>query len=469
MKKIISMLTAILVVLSVIGTAFVFAEEAADAITIRVGNYEEGTVSPGAWLNQFNEDDECTGSDYAVFNTAAAMKGIGFPVIYAGKSENDQNASMRFELFNWDTDAKKTLEGTPVFTNELALDGDTQNISLTFDSVLPKGQYLLRASQITGREGNYEGASHYTVLAQGDYKYSATKIDYDVKGAFAFFVDFEVTDGVTDYFALLQGASAEIDIQKEKTIIARQGDSAHEIVEYGIVTPEVPAEQVLYSINLSNSPTWNNTNGDSDCEIYVYKWTGDYDESIEGKEVYTGEMLDHADNSNLVITFGGSALRYGYRYLIVIYQSNSGKIGYWQGSDDRPDGWEFYENGIEVDYNPAFKCTYAIVGDLGPEPTEAPTAVPTEVPPTEVPTEVPATAVPTDAPATDKPVETDKPADATDKPADATEGGKTNPTEAAKTTEEGKNNIVPIIVIIACAVVVIACIAVILIAKKKKK
>ena len=466
MKKLISMITAVIMVLSLIGTAFVFAEEAVeDPTTIRVTNYEEGSISPSVWLNTFNSDDECVGTDYVIFNTAADIKGIGLPVVYAGKPENDQDASVRFELFAWDTDAAKTLQGTALLNEEVHFTGDTQNVEFKFESPLAKGQYLFRASQTTGKEGNYESVSHYSVLPQGDFKYSPTVMEYDTKGAFAFFVDFQVTDGVTNYFVGLQGSATDIEIQKEKTLIARNGDTPHEIIEFGIVTPEIPAEQVLYSINLSNSPTWNNTNGDSDVEVSVYKWTGDYDESVVGQEVFNCEVLDHADNSNLVIKFDGSSLRYGRRYLIVIYQSNSGKVGYWQGVDDRPDGWEFYENGVEVDYNPAMKCTYAIVGDLGPEPTEAPTAEPTEVPPTEVPTEVPVTAAPTDAPATDKPAETEKAGEATDKPA-ATENQGGN---SGEKTQEEKKNIVPIIVIIACAVVVLACVAVILISRKKKK
>lgn len=467
MKKILTVLLVLAMILSVPGLG-VFAAEA-DETTYRATPYAEGaSFDPGIWMNKFDEDGNCTGTNYVIFKTAADIKGFGLPKAFAGTSQNDQDATVRFELFKFDTDAETTLKGTPVHSEEVYMDGDfNEGMHFGLETPAPAGQYLFRITQLTGREES-EGVAHYFVLPICDLIYGDTKIVFDAAGPFSFYVDCEKKDGVTDYLVALDGNDTQVDVQPERTIIKRSGDNAREITEYGIVTPVIPDGQVLYTLSLVASPTWSNTNGDSDCEWHVHKWTGDYDESIEGRTVASGEEIDHADNSNLTLKFG-TALRYGNRYLIVIEKTNSGKIGYWQGEDEWPEGWEFYDFGSELDVSPSIKGQYALVGDLGPEPTEEPTKEPTEVPPTDVPTEVPVTDVPV---ATDAPKPTDVP-DKTDAPnvtdnAPKTTGGSSDKNNEKKDSKGG-NNIVPIIVIAACAVVVIGSVIAIIAAKKKKK
>lgn len=454
MKRLFAIVTALLLLASAFGMLS-FAEEAESNVE-RVLTYAESSAhSPGKWLNSFDEDGNCTGTDYVIFNAAADLAGFGFPEIYGGRTENEQEAEVRFEVFKWDTDAEKTLASTPVFSEERLFDQDIKEPEFTFESPLPKGQYLLKITQLTAGDAS-SFPSHYAVLPQTDLLYGDGRLLFE-NVSFCFWGNFVKTDGVTEYFLNLEGNDTQIDIQPAKTLIKRSGDVPHEIIEYGILTPVIPDGQVLYSICLLNSPTWNNTNGDSDVEVAVYKWKGDYDSTFEGRELFTTELLDHADNSNLVVEFG-TTMRYGSRYLIVLTQSNSGKIGYWQGEDGAPDGWEFYEGGEEVDYTPAMKIAYGLVGDLGPEPTEEPTKEPTEKPATPAPTEAPEP--------TDEPAVTDKPATEAPKPTDvpATQAPATE-----KPAEKSGNSIVPIIIIIVCAVVVISSVTVIILSKKKKK
>ncbi|MBO7377238.1 MAG: PT domain-containing protein [Clostridia bacterium] len=467
MKKTLETLLIFILTLSTILLTAAYAENAPadDPTTARAYPYDvDAALGADIWLNAFDAEGECIGSDYVVFNAAAPLKGLGFPVVFAGKEENDQDATVRFELFGWDTNEKKTLEGTPVFSREIHFNGDTRDVDLKIDDKLAAGQYLFKISQVTGQGEWTEFPAHYSVLPSGEISYSESTLLYGAKGRFAFYADFEATDGVTDYFKTLEGKSNQIDIQKEKTIIARNGDTPHEIAEFGILTPEIPDGQVLYSITLANAPTWNNTNGDSDASFTVYKWKGDYETSVEGNPVASVEVLDHKDNSDMTARFD-VALRYGHRYLIVVEPSNDGKIGYWEGRDARPDGWEFFEFGEELSYNPTLKAAYAVVGDLGPEPTEAPTKEPAPTPevtekPTAAPTEVPAV---TDAPApTDVPVVTEeasKPVKTEDNP----------PGGSDDKSGSGANMTVPIIVTSICGVIVIASVVAIILALRKKK
>ena len=457
MKKIIALMLALLMTLSISGIISVFAESDGasdeqagnDSSTIRVYSYNEAVNhTPSIWLNTFDSDDACTGTDYVIFKCAAPLKGIGLPELYAGISANKSDCDVLFELFKWDTDANKTLGGTPVFSEQIYFDGDNKELPrFTFDSAQPAGQYIFRITQLSGKDED-EGRVPYSVLPISEMKYSDNKIEFDSRGPFAFFIDCEITEGVDDYFLKLEGKADDIDVQPERDIYKREGAVPHPIFEFGIVTPVVPDGQVLYSVALTEAPTWTNKNGDSDIAYEVYKWTGDYEDSFGGKVIASGEILDHADNSNLTIKFG-TALRYGYSYLIVITRSNAGAIGYYQGNYTSDD-WLFYEYGIQLEFCPAMKAAYALVGDLGPEATEEPTEVPTEVP-TDSATEQAATDAKTAEPVnTNAPVNTDS-------------GNKSSEGES-KTSP-----IVPVLIAIGCAVIIASVIVIIIVTKNKKK
>ena len=460
MKKLTAVLLVLTMIISMLGIASFAAESseepAADDTTFRALPYDENGIEPSVWLNVFDDEGAAIGSDYVIFNSAAPIKAVGLPVVYSGTSENTRDSEAKFELFKWDTDIEKTLSSTPVLNETVYFDGDHRDLShFVLSEVQPAGQYLFRVSQVSGREEGEDGP--YIVLAISAMRYGDNRLEFGAKGPFAFYFDCEKTEGVNDYFKLLEGKENEIDIQPEKTVIAREG-GAHEIFEYGIVTPVVPDGQVLYTLTLTAAPTWTNTNGDSDVTYEVYKWTGDYDESIEGRLIDSGEILDHADNSNLTLKFGTN-LRYGYSYLVLILRSNDGKIGYWEGSPEWPEGWMFFEGGSELDISPALRVSYAISGDLGPEPTDPPTKEPTEVPVTNPPTEAPATKEPTDAPAATEVPATDAPV-ATDAP---------EITEKSSSTESKKSPVLPIILGICGAIVVASVIVIIVVSKSKKK
>lgn len=469
MKKVLAMILALVMLLS-LGSLFAFADDepegfdpyaAPDEATVRVASNEHGTEAVGYWLNRFDGTDEdslCTGYGAAVFNAAAPVKEIVFRYLWAGKSENGEDCDIRFEIFPYDTDFATSYTKDPVYSVErhydfdkkLGIAADAEYCIFKPESPLPAGKYVIRFSQI-GDKGPSATNSRYIVLPSVTSEYPPTVIDFDGT-PFGFMVDFEKKDGVTDYFLPISDGATNISIEKEQTVATRGGGGAFCFIqnhggEYAVLTPVIPEGKSLYSINFIGSPTWM-PKENSNVDIYVYKWKGDYDESVEGKCLFEDRIEGHQDNSDLIIKFEPTTLRYGVgtdnRYLIVI-QACEDQIGYWS-SDEFPTDWAFFGNaGEELEIAPALKCTYASVGDLGPEPTEAPTEVPTEKP-TAAPTEEP---VVTEAPkATDAPKATEK---ADDK---------------AKTDDS--SNVLPIIIIAACALVVIACVVVV-IAKKKKK
>ncbi len=458
MKKFLSIMLAIVLAMAALGLTAAYAEAENTAQTgiddniVKVCAYDENAgYSASIWLNTFDTDGTCTGTDYVIFNCAAPLKGIGLPELYAGLVANKSDCTVRFELFAWDTDENKTLSGTPAFSEDVYFNGDSKELPhFVFDTPKSAGQYLFRITQITAKDLDVEGSFPYSVLPIGELKYSENKIEFDSRGPFIFFIECEKTEGVTEYFLNLEGKGAEIDIQPEKTIFKREGAVPHPIFEFGIVTPVVPDGQVLYSVSLTEAPTWANPNPDSDITYEVYKWTGDYEQSIAGKVITDGEILDHKDNSNLTLKFG-SNLRYGNAYLIVITRSNSGAIGYYQGKYEPSDQWFFYEYGLELEYCPAMKAAYGLVGDLGPEPTDEPTAAPTDAPATEAPTDAQA--------ATEAPVVTSAP----DPTGDGGNQDKNN-----SDSKSGKSFPVVPVVIAACALAVIAAVVIILIKNSKK-
>ena len=91
MKKLLAAILVCALTISCFSMFGIFAEEAAeDPTTFRAYAYEDGAgYSASCWLNSFDPDGECIGTDYVVFKAAAPIKGFGFPEIFAGKEEND--------------------------------------------------------------------------------------------------------------------------------------------------------------------------------------------------------------------------------------------------------------------------------------------------------------------------------------------------------------------------------------------
>lgn len=441
MKRILCFVLVLLMICTLYAGVTVFAEEPA---TERVYNYS-GETTADIWLSDYDEDDKCIGNAYVTFNAAASFSGAYLPHIWAGVKGNDQDADLRFELFRYDTDDEKTMKETPVFKKEQHFDGDVDDYVLPFGAVFPAGQYLFKITQY-GDKGT-AGIGRYTVLPRsGKLSYSESVIGSGPRGQFGFAIDFTRTEGISSYFRPLEGL--EYDLEPFQTISEYIGGTAKSINDAGefiIVTPEVPDGKALYSFTLTLCPTWGNQDGNSNLSCEVYKWMGDYTTSVNNGILDLIEITDHKDNSDLTLVFG-TTCRYGSRYMLIL-TAPDGKIGYYLGSSDVPEGWVFFEGDDLSEITPACAVTYALVGDLGPEPTKEPEKTPE--------------AAVTDAPA--------------DNPATPDNGGEIVVTlppaeNSGNSTESEKDSgsSLPVILGICGGVVVIAVIAVIVLKKRKK-
>lgn len=381
MKKIISVLLIISLVLS-LGVISSFAD--GEATEAKASSYLEGAeVTPGVWLNQFDADWICIGTISAIFNAAAPFTAIVFPNYYAGKSENDQEADSRFELFAFTGEQEESLKADPVFKWETTVDGDQIGFKIDLGKTFPAGQYIFRVSEIS-ENPDQVSPGPYAVVPAAEAAYGTDVIAYFspiTTQDFAFDVIYDGSVPASEFFKPLEFSTPKsFKDDKAVQVVARSGNNPHEImnVDFAILTPEIPEGKVLRYFTFKNAPTWSNTNHDSDLDFDVYVWDTDYSTTYGSRPIKSGSVLDHADNQDLTLDFG-ARLTAGNRYLIVVYRSGEGKIGFWGGDTILKEGWVFFEDEEETDmYLPA--CEYKLSVYTGPAETPEPTEEPTPTP-----------------------------------------------------------------------------------------
>ncbi|MCR5056484.1 MAG: hypothetical protein K6B54_06190 [Clostridia bacterium] len=452
MKKIISLLVIISMVLS-LGVLAVSADEEAGSATAL--NYS-GDHQPGIWLNRFNEEGVCNAYAYTIFNAAAPFTAIVLPTLYAGRSENNQNSSVRFELFNFTGEKDASLAAEPIFTNEDALEGDTNNYTIDFGKSIPAGQYIFKISQITDNPER-ESPGPYAVLPAAEDLYSTEIIEYgSLNGSvsFAFSVVYDGSVESSAFFKAIQWKSAQVfKDDKAVQLVQRTGD-AHQLqmADYAILTEEIPEGKVLRYFTFKAAPTWNNTNHDSDLDWDVYVWDTDYETTYSGIPIKSGSVVDHTDNQDLILDFG-ARLTAGRRYLIVVYKANDGNIGFWVGANIKKgyeEKWAFFEDEEETDVYPA--CEFKLSTYSGPEETPEPVPTPTATPDV---TEAP--------PVTEEPEQpTEKVEDPTEKAEEPTPTPKNSSEESTSKKKSGCGGFVAGGIVSVCALA-----AAVVIAKKK--
>ena len=413
MKKLISLLVIISMVLS-LGVIAVSADEAPSSATVATFT---GAHSPGIWLNKFDEDGNCKGFAYTIFNAAAPFTAIVLPEFYAGRSENNQDVDVRFELFSFVGEKAASLAADPIFTKDDHLDGDMRDFTIDFGTTIAAGQYIFKITQLTGNPEE-EVPGPYSVLPTAEELYATDVLDFDsINGAtsFSFSVVYDGSVAEDAFFKTIVWKTAQVfKDDKAVQLVVRTGD-AHQfqMADYAILTQEVPEGKVLRYFTFKNAPTWNNTNHDSDLDWDVYVWDTDYETTYSGVPIKSGTIVDHTDNQDLTLDFG-ARLTAGRRYLIVVYKANDGSIGFWCGSNVKrgyEETWAFFEDEEETDIIPA--CEFKFSTYSGPEETPEPTPTPTNTPaPTEPPVETEVPEEPTEVP--EEP--TDAPANPTNTP-----------------------------------------------------
>ncbi len=422
MKKIISLLVSISILLSLTAAVWADAEETECVLTY------SGKVSVGLWLNQFDEDGKCIGEAAVAFSTAAGFDAVVFQNLWAGKAENGEDPDVKFEVFKFDTDFATSEAAQPLFSETRHFDGDQApkykkdadgkdlldengnkiveqqyGVTLELGKVLEAGQYVLKVSEIAEIE---DGVKPYAVIPNVTESLSNAYLLFESK-EFGFGLRFvKSADG--NYFKKLDGREGQLEIIAEE--IADRDKEGHpvsfktDMVEFGILTPVIPENKALTQFIFSGSPTWNNQEGNSDVGYEVFVWDEDYEKTVTDKTpLHTGVIRNHQDNQSLTLPLELSCFA-GRQYLILVYCDDDGNCGYYPTTPDADlGGFTFFADGEEDKVaNPAFQLGWSTVdesmkpADPTPKPTPAPTAEPATEP-TKAPTTDP-TAAPTTAP-----------------------------------------------------------------------
>ena len=133
----------------------------------------------------------------------------------------------------------------------------------------------------------------------------------------------------------------------------------------------VPEGYYAYEIIGLNSPTWTQTNG-CDAAVEVYKWVNDdYDESVDGEILATGEVLGHQDNQNAVFTLTKD-LPAG-QYLAEFTAIGDGAFGFWSFGEAGDNAYAF-QNGAEVAFYPKTAIRISPEG-VSHDPVDPPSVV----------------------------------------------------------------------------------------------
>lgn len=321
-----------------------------------------GDARIGIWLNSFDDEGNCTGNVYAVFNASKPFHQFGFPTVWSGTPSNGTDVTVEFSLYSFIENEGATLLGEPLFTDTQHISRDNgYGIVIPLLRFFPAGQYVFSVRQLTGRFGD---AAPYLVLPEADPVYPSNYVRFGGCGdkTPALYIDF-LDDGGSECLSPLIGYAGE-----PIAIIENDSLSSPHLIsggdEFAMLSPVIPENTILRRFIFSSAPTWGNNGPGSELSFSVYEWKEDYASSVSGEVLYSGIVTDHKDNEKLTLDLG-TALRGGKRYLIVTRSEGTEKIGFWQG-DVRLDGdapWIFFENGVESDLTPT--CAY-VPADCSP-------------------------------------------------------------------------------------------------------
>lgn len=329
--------------------SFASSAPSVDPETTRMYSYA-GSDRVGLWLNLFDEEGKCRGNTYAIFNAGSSFNQFGFPTIWAGREENGQAAELKVEIFSFDETPERSFKAEPLFSETIYQNGDNSYGAIfPMGKTLPSGKYILSCSQITD---SIDGSNPYIVIPTGTPSRTTDFISYGgtPDGIICFFIDFIKDETVKDYF-LPVGSSSGLNLIADEPVTVFQNTSSLEARRlnpgdtFAVLTAEIPEEKILYTLTFVSMPTWSNNGPGSNLAFDVYKWDTNYTKTVSSDPVYSGEVLDHRDNTPLELYFGYS-LTGGVKYLIVTRASGSAPIGFWISEGEMYDSkWRAYYDG----------------------------------------------------------------------------------------------------------------------------
>ena len=209
-------------------------------------------------------------SSAAQFKSTVPFAGISL----ASASWNNNVGSIRMSLFKWDTSYDKTLEGTPIATEDFVDFADNLTLKFLFDEV-EAGEYLLYMENITGNASEQVGYWGYAAARENVRVYKNNAVSDFCPGLSLLYGADE-----TSPFAPISEASPDA-----TEIIPTEGDMypAGDFTEYKMEPTSKYGVQFKANgafggveVYIPTVPVGENT-----LTLELYKWSGNYSETIK--------------------------------------------------------------------------------------------------------------------------------------------------------------------------------------------
>ncbi|MBR5060193.1 MAG: hypothetical protein IKX06_05405 [Clostridia bacterium] len=320
MKKVLALMIAAVMVFALLSVS-AFADD---------GHYvwnHSGEFVNDPWTETFCLGNGKPTTGHITFETDVSFSKVVFPMVWAEKG-----CTVTLKIFPRKS-TEAVFSGDQIMVSPSGSSGDVPNLEFDIGKALPAGKYTF--------EFTLSGGS-YALFASGKgplpESYIVNENGHAMFGLWT-------TDSGTGF----------VEISDEKVVSIYSGATGdvtpHDLLEGGrigvIVT--VPKGYALAEAIGVLSPTWENKEGGSDAKAELFKWTGDYDESVAGDVLASGEVKGHEDNTNAVFVFDKQYTE--GTYLLVFTATGAHKLGFW--ADSQIDGEaEVFQNDAEVDWYP---------------------------------------------------------------------------------------------------------------------
>ena len=307
---------------------------------VRVNSYDaNGGV--GIWVGTAGGRNKDVG---VIFNATSSFNSFGIPTYWA----NGGAGVVGVYLYKFDTDFATSIAGTALYENLFATNGDGTATEFDLGQTFAPGEYVIAFRAVEGTD--------YFVLPNNVSKYSNVYLQF-TPSAFGFYINFVKSDD-GKYFGRLSMMNGVIETNAgtlcprgNTPVDLKSGDFA--------VRVTVPKGYVLSSVTGIGSPTWTNTNGDSDAAAKIYAWDTDYATTVNGDVLATATIINHQDNADAKFAFDNHV---NGDLLIVFSATNEGKFGFWSG-EDKGVATEAFRNGESSNLYPGTNYELEVTGE----------------------------------------------------------------------------------------------------------
>ena len=220
------------------------------------------------------------------FNSTVPFAGITL----TSASWNNNIGSIRMSLYKWNTSYDKTLSGTPVATEDFVDFADNLTLKFHFDEV-EAGEYLFYMENITGNPAEAVGYWGYAAAREHIRSYK-NNAEYDFCPGVSLLYGQDVADPFAPISEMDPYASAvtptEGDLYPDGEMVEYKMNAA---AKYGVQFKATAAFGGC-EVFIPTVPV-----GDNTLTLSLYKWNGNYSESVKAAPVAT-KTLQNVSRSN---------------------------------------------------------------------------------------------------------------------------------------------------------------------------